>query len=99
MSGETEEPAPTADNNNPQQQQQLEILIECCSAWNLKEQIDAYISVTFAGQKVHETKSIWKSRNPIWTIKQNNVFILKTTEEELRSAGGLVFTIKDYNLV
>lgn len=85
------------DDLDQQQQQLLAILVECCSAWNLREKIDAYVTVKFCGEKVHGTKAIWKSDHPIWTIEENNVFILNTTEEELRNSGGLVFTIKDYN--
>lgn len=80
-----------------QNQKQLAILVECVSACNLKNRIDGYVQVKLGSEKVHKTKTIFRTRNPIWTIRHNNVFILYTTEEKLSEAGGLLFTVMNYN--
>eukprot|EP00816_Leptocylindrus_hargravesii_P005615 CAMPEP_0196802060 /NCGR_PEP_ID=MMETSP1362-20130617/1775_1 /TAXON_ID=163516 /ORGANISM="Leptocylindrus danicus, Strain CCMP1856" /LENGTH=1172 /DNA_ID=CAMNT_0042173267 /DNA_START=95 /DNA_END=3609 /DNA_ORIENTATION=- len=76
----------------------IAILVECCSAWNISSKVDAYVTVKLGDQKVHKTKALWNTQNPIWTIKHDNVFILYTNEDELSRAGGLLFSLKDFNI-
>lgn len=81
----------------------LHLLIEIVSAWNIPiadlTSSDPYVKARIGPRNVHETKPITKTRDPIYTIKHNSVFILDTAKKELTENGGMNFKLKDYDMV
>lgn len=81
----------------------LSLLIEIVSCWKLPiadiTSTDPLIKVKIGTRDVHETKPISKTREPIYTIKHDNLFILDVATKELTENGGMIFKAKDYDFV
>ena len=81
----------------------LSLLVEIVSCWRLPIadllSTDPYVKVKIGDRNVHETKPISKTREPIFTIKQNNLFVLDVATRELTENGGMIFKVKDYDFL
>jgi Ca2+-dependent lipid-binding protein len=81
----------------------LSILVEVVSCWKLPiadlASTDPYVKLKIGQRNVHETKPISKTREPIFTIRQNNLFILDIATKELTESGGITAKVKDYDFV
>ena len=77
------------------------LLIEIVSCWGLPvadaKSTDAYVKVKLGGRDVHETKPIFNSLDPIYTVDTNSLFILDANRADLIKTGGLLFKVKDYD--
>lgn len=48
---------------------------------------------------LHETKHISQTLNPVYSPETNSFFVLDTNAKEIHDFGGLVFKIKDWDLL
>jgi Ca2+-dependent lipid-binding protein len=82
----------------------INLLVEIVSAIDIPVadiySSDAYVIVRMGGKEVHRTGVIPKCLDPIWTLDSGSLFLLQMTPEEYFScAGGMSFTVKDYDAV
>jgi Ca2+-dependent lipid-binding protein len=82
----------------------INLLVEIVSAIDIPVadmySSDAYVIVRMGGNEVHRTNFIPKSLDPIWTLNSGSLFLLQMTPEDFFScAGGMSFTVKDYDAV
>jgi hypothetical protein len=81
----------------------LALLIEIVSCWNLPaadlNTSDPYVKVKIGKRDVHETKPISSTREPIYTIKTNSLFILDVATKEVTENQGITFKVKDYDVI
>jgi hypothetical protein len=82
----------------------INLLVEIVSAIDIPVadiySSDAYVIVRMGGKEVHRTGVISKSLDPIWTLNSGSLFLLQMTPEDYFScAGGMSFTVKDYDAV
>lgn len=83
----------------------VNILVEITSCWALPAAdmggtSDPYVRASFEGREVHRTKPVFRTTEPIYTIKTGSLFILSATMRKLFDAReGLKFTVKDYDTV
>jgi hypothetical protein len=82
----------------------INLLVEIVSAIDIPVadiySSDAYVIVRMGGKEVHRTNFIPKSLDPIWTLGSGSLFLLQMTPEDFFScAGGMSFTVKDYDAV
>jgi len=80
------------------------LLIEIVSCMNLPVadliSSDPYVSVWLGRDRVHKTKIIMKTLNPVFTIKHNSMFLFEPTALEFFQASrGVIFKVKDYDAV
>ncbi len=60
---------------------------------------DPFVIARFDGKEVHRTKHINNNLNPIWTLRNNSLFIFTVTPKKLfEETYGMVFTVYDYDL-
>jgi hypothetical protein len=82
----------------------INLLVEIVSAMDIPVadiySSDPYVIVRMGGKEVHRTGIISKSLDPIWTLNSGGLFLLQMTPEDFFScAGGMSFTVKDYDAV
>jgi Ca2+-dependent lipid-binding protein len=82
----------------------INLLVEIVSAIDIPVadiySSDAYVIVRMGGKEVHRTNFIPKSLDPIWTLGSGSLFLVQMTPEDFFScAGGMSFTVKDYDAV
>lgn len=81
----------------------LSLLVEVVSCWNLPiadlTSSDPYVKVMIGPRSVHSTKPISNTRDPIYTIKHNSVFILDVATKEIQARQGFSVIVKDYDLL
>lgn len=83
----------------------INILVEIVSAVDLPigdlKSSDPYVVIMFNDEAVHKTKYIPTTLKPIWTVKTNSLFLLKTTTKHLfHSPDGMVcFEVRDFDRI
>ena len=81
----------------------LSLLVEVVSCWNLPiadlNSSDPYVKLMIGPRSIHSTKPINNTRDPIYTIKHNSVFILDVATKEIKSRQGINVIVKDYDLI
>mmetsp|Transcript_13765 Transcript_13765/g.20289 ORF Transcript_13765/g.20289 Transcript_13765/m.20289 type:complete len:1086 (+) Transcript_13765:65-3322(+) len=79
----------------------ISLLIEIVGATDLPcgdlKSSDPYVKCYFDGVIVHKTGYLKKTLNPIFTLKQKNLFLLETTAESLFKSDGLHLYAMDYD--
>ena len=60
---------------------------------------DPYVVVSIGHRQVHKTKAIQNTRDPVYTIKQNSVFVLDVATKEIKDHDGITFKVLDFDLV
>jgi len=59
---------------------------------------DPYVVAMFRNKKIHKTKTIKKSLNPVWTLRKKCFFIFSTTARELfLEPDGMTFIVYDHD--
>lgn len=81
----------------------LSLLVEVVSCWNLPSSAldasDPYVKMSIGSRVIHRTKQIDNTRDPIYTIKQDSVFILNVATKEIKARQGVTISVKDYDLI
>lgn len=81
----------------------LSLLVEVVSCWNLPiadlNSSDPYVKLMIGPRAIHSTKPIHNTRDPIYTIKHNSVFIFDVATKEIESRQGINVIVKDYDLI
>ena len=71
------------------------------SCWGLPvadaKSTDPYVKVKLGERDVHETKPVFNSLEPIYTVDTKSLFILDINQAELTKADGLLFKVKDHD--
>ena len=79
----------------------ITFLVEIVSAWDIpigdRVTSDPYVLCYMNGQKVHKTKYISATLDPVWTIKTDSLFLLKTTAKDLFLSDGLLCLLLDFD--
>lgn len=90
-------------SHNPDIGEDLKILIEISSARDLLigdfTSSDPYVIVKLDDEIIHTTKHISKDLNPVWGPENENTFILHCVAAKLFDANGLLFEVKDFDLL
>ena len=83
----------------------VQILVEIVSATDLtppffdhEKSPDAYVIMRYAGFEsdshiIHKTRPVRKDFNPIWTIQNGSLYLLKTDMDTFEACGGLIFKV------
>ncbi|KAL7446886.1 hypothetical protein ACHAXM_011668 [Skeletonema potamos] len=76
--------------------EQLSLLFDIVSGTNLPTQNpDPYVVVRLNEHQIHKTESLSNTKNPIWTLRKESLFILQVDALELFQADdGLIFEVK-----
>ena len=81
----------------------LSLLVEVVSCWRLPiadlNSSDPYVKISIGPRSVHDTKKIPNTRDPIFTIAHDNLFILDVAKKEIQENAGVMFKVKDYDFV
>lgn len=81
----------------------LQILVEVVSATDLpiadRKTSDPYTICYLGKEEIHRTLPIFRSLNPIWTVRTGSLFLVETSAAELFSTSGLTFLVKDFDTV
>ena len=81
----------------------LSLLVEVVSCWNLPiadlNSSDPYVKLHIGPRFIHKTKPIHNTRDPIFTIKEDSVFILDVATKEIKARQGITLTVKDYDMI
>lgn len=80
----------------------ISILIEIVSATNLpiadRHSTDPFVNVWHGATKIHRTKHLNSSLNPIWTLYTGALCLFQTTADDFfQTTYGLTFIVKDYD--
>jgi len=80
----------------------ISLLIEIVSCWGIPSAdanglSDPYIVVMMGEQQIHQTGVIYRTLEPIYTLKTGSLFILTVDSFDLFKAGGLNFLAEDYD--
>lgn len=57
------------------------------------------MKVKIGPRNIHQTKPISNTRDPIYTIKHDSVFIMDIATKEIKENGGVLFKVKDYDMI
>ena len=60
---------------------------------------DPYVVVSIGHRRVHKTKAIKNTRDPIYTVKERSVFVLDVATKEIKDHDGITFQVMDFDLV
>ena len=60
---------------------------------------DPYVTASIGHRAVHKTKAIKNTRDPIYTIKHDSVFVLDVATKEIQDNDGITFKVKDFDLI
>ena len=60
---------------------------------------DPYVSIRLGKEKLHETKHVPQTLEPIFEVKHNPYFVVEKSTADLKKHGGILFKVKDYDLV
>lgn len=81
----------------------LQILVEIVSATDLPiadhKTSDPYTICYLGKEEIHRTLPIFRSLNPIWTVRTGSLFLMRTSAAGLFATSGLTFLVKDYDSV
>jgi hypothetical protein len=83
----------------------IKLLVEIVSGWDLPVgdmiSSDPFVVVKMGPhyeREIHRTKHLSKTLNPVWTIKNQSLFLLSTSSRELfRCFEGIMFEVRDYD--
>ncbi|CAB9497692.1 Multiple C2 and transmembrane domain-containing protein 1 [Seminavis robusta] len=81
----------------------LSLLIEIVSGWRLPiadlTSSDPYVKIRIGSYDYHRTKPIKNTRDPIYTIQHQSLFILEVATKEIKDNDGITFEVKDYDFI
>jgi len=60
---------------------------------------DPYVKVKLGKNAIHETKHVMKTLHPCFSFRENSIFIMEESKNEVIANGGLVFKIKDWDRI
>jgi len=80
----------------------VSLLIEIVSCWDIPAgdaggTSDPYVVVMMGEEQIHQTSVIYKTLDPIYTLKTGSLFILTVDSFDLFKNGGLSFLVEDHD--
>jgi Ca2+-dependent lipid-binding protein len=60
---------------------------------------DPYVSIRLGNEKLHETKHVPQTLEPIFEVKHKPFYVLEKNPVDVKQHGGVLFKVKDYDFV